>query len=798
MKQVYLVALVATLMFTALPSLAEPGVIPNAGQTTPTVRQDGSFPEPTLPPKATPENGDSGYQTATIPVGSANVYITTDKIVITGGTTTGNSTSSLRRHRSARKTIPIAGLTKAEVAAELVKGLKPYATSAEVTAAKDEILAAIGQLPNKGDLEDAKQEILVSIDDLHGDIQHLHNYDWAWSLWNAFLIILAVIFGLFLIAGLIGAMITYLSHCFGWNWTNGRSRWIIFLPWCWWRRNPTPAPVVPDPPIEVVLEDKKPDMTNTAGGETFGIEQAAAVVPINFSGVAVQIAKGILLGKPGDPWKWVLPGEKIPPVDRRIGALNRFCVVIENLDNYPMPTRYIMVKDELASTFPHVVEKAKLVIGMEKLRDLTELEKDELTSGRPFPLQKYIDIVPVGEAVGFVYDVRATGVSTGLSSQIVGTTDEEAATEIESEFKWAEIVAKREARKAEAAKAAQATPTTAATPATPATPATGMTVIREPRMLIKEAAERQNVTLTDQEIGVIADMRDFVEADVDKYVRQMAKIKRIAEDMKVRLINRDIYRMLKWTEEYATDARIRNELRNSQIENDIFHAAKDAGVDCRGIDLRSWVTMVNNNKANIAQVVEAIKTGKTKPPVDTGEKRAKLSEAIKTKLGLEDGDAALKRLSQMAADADLEVEKVDEWINREIVSRTEKLNAKFGERAKGKELIVKNLAQLSFESGLDLNDGIALEAFANQEGKQLDAGTDDQSKMLVPTDPAQLLEVVKKVLRATEDLEDDEELPYDEGKLNTFAQEFAGRSDSERTLGDLQDELAKVISEGRI
>lgn len=197
----------------------------------------------------------------------------------------------------------------------------------------------------------------------------------------------------------------------------------------------------------------RPDLVNSAGGNLFGVEQTYSQVPLKFEGLAARVIKGILLGKPGDPWTWIMPGQQVPPFSRKLGEVNRFCIAVENLDHFPMPTDYIRVRDELASRFPHVVERASLWVGKEKLRDLTEDERRALTLGQPFPLKRYIDFVPVGEAVHFKYDVRATGTAgTGqVISQVTGTGDDDGAPAVvESEFKLDEIMARRQTKEAKA------------------------------------------------------------------------------------------------------------------------------------------------------------------------------------------------------------------------------------------------------------------------------------------------------------------------------------------------------------
>ncbi len=402
-------------------------------------RTETPAPQPACEPPAT-----------AIPIGSAKVDIKTDKVnIYTPIKEKTVETKTEYRTRWQTKYVTVSGLTKAQVAAELVKGLKPYATSAEIAAAKTMILDSINQLPNKGDLESAKQEILNGISglakeetlkDVQNDIKHLHNYDWLWSLWNALLMIITGLLWLLVIALAGGALLWVISRIFGWTWPP--------------KPKPTPKPE-PELPVEVVIhEPAEPDMVNAAGGELFGHEQEPSVVPINFNGVAARVVKAIYL--PGDKdWAYMVPGKPIPPrvmealQNIKIGALIPFKVDINNLDSFDMPTDYIKFSDKLVSRFPHIVESASIAVGKKKLRNLSREEREELCSGQNIWLKRYIDTVPVGKAINFIYTVRVIGKPMGdgeIAYETRGIHEEPSET-IEPEFKWADICA---AEKAEA------------------------------------------------------------------------------------------------------------------------------------------------------------------------------------------------------------------------------------------------------------------------------------------------------------------------------------------------------------
>lgn len=175
----------------------------------------------------------------------------------------------------------------------------------------------------------------------------------------------------------------------------------------------------------------KPDLVNEAGGIAFGQEQMPARIPVKLKGVAARIVKGILIGRPGDPWTWVLPGERVPNFSSMLGARIRFCIAVENRDVFPMSASYVSVRDELACKFPHVCEAASLWVGAEKIRDLSEEERNTLTSREYFPLDRFVNEIPVGRAVQFKYDVRITGCQKNngsIDSAVAGTGDEPAAT----------------------------------------------------------------------------------------------------------------------------------------------------------------------------------------------------------------------------------------------------------------------------------------------------------------------------------------------------------------------------------
>lgn len=184
------------------------------------------------------------------------------------------------------------------------------------------------------------------------------------------------------------------SHGWNRNWL-----WLLLIPlgWLIWQ-------------LWQYLRRVRPDLTNAASGNLFGIRQVPATIGLKFDGVAVRIIKRIYLGEPGRMWITVRPGEKMPVIKRRIGAANIFSIVVQNLDpSGPMPTDYIFPSDELASPYPHIVEAASLWLGEEKLRDLDENEMNMLTSGEPFPLSSFIDFVPFNETVQFKYRVRVIG-----------------------------------------------------------------------------------------------------------------------------------------------------------------------------------------------------------------------------------------------------------------------------------------------------------------------------------------------------------------------------------------------------
>lgn len=221
-------------------------------------------------------------------------------------------------------------------------------------------------------------------------------------------------------------------HNWGWLW------WLLllallaglgYLVWDWWRSR-----------------RRRHDVLNQVDGEAFGTEQEPAALAVTYDGVAVEILKGILRGKPGSPWVWAKPGERVELTARR-GALLRFIIAVENKDHFPVPTDTILVRDELAYRIPHTPVGGGIWLGGQKLRDLTPEEMETLTSGQSIPVSRYIDEIPVGEAFCFKYDVRATG---GEPTRVAGTPsttdDGQPVAPQGPEFKLAEILAQREKR----------------------------------------------------------------------------------------------------------------------------------------------------------------------------------------------------------------------------------------------------------------------------------------------------------------------------------------------------------------
>lgn len=209
---------------------------------------------------------------------------------------------------------------------------------------------------------------------------------------------------------------------------------IGYLLWRYLRR-PKPAP-------------KPADVTNTGSGEAFGENLPRSTFEVEYDGVAVAIKKGYLDGAPGpkNPFKLVEEDQTVR-IKSKKGQLHRFILLAENKDVFPMPTDTVWMRDKLACQIPHEVEYAGIFVGNQELRKLRDDEKMLLTSGERFSLKRWIDKIPVGEVVAFIYDVRCTsGKATieGIPTSDLGQSP--LPLEPGSEFRLEEILAARQTK----------------------------------------------------------------------------------------------------------------------------------------------------------------------------------------------------------------------------------------------------------------------------------------------------------------------------------------------------------------
>lgn len=187
--------------------------------------------------------------------------------------------------------------------------------------------------------------------------------------------------------------------------------------------------------------------------------------------------------------------------------------------------------------------------------------------------------------------------------------------------------------------------------------------------------------------------------------------------------------------------------------------------------------------------------------------RERVTEAAKVKLGADAEQSAIDRVTEQAmANAAVDglpaeqiASNVGAWIDAEILDRTTKLNAAYGDRATGKENIVRGLAQQSLEYGINFDDNAELNTYAEQNANLLDesgANPDDITNKLTPTDPDEVMKAAVAIL--SQNLVEGTEFPYDEQKLRDFAIVFAGLPDTDRTYGSLEEEVRGLEAAGKI
>ena len=183
----------------------------------------------------------------------------------------------------------------------------------------------------------------------------------------------------------------------------------------------------------------KPFLTNKAGGSAFGVGVPNSTIAVTPNGVVVKVMKGIMSGKPGSEWQFATPGHTLP-ISRPIGSLLRFIVAVRNTDSSDLPTDGIFVRDDLASKLNCKAESGALFMGGMKIRDLSEDELTQLTSGVKIPVNQYVDTIPAKGTLGIRYDVRiAGGVGGSQDPTTIVPTDDNAGTGTKGPSWWSKI-----------------------------------------------------------------------------------------------------------------------------------------------------------------------------------------------------------------------------------------------------------------------------------------------------------------------------------------------------------------------